>query len=58
MLRALRSLIKDENGQAMVEYGIIIGLIAVVVIVVLTGMGDQLKALFEKITGKLPPVGP
>ena len=53
MKAKLMGLFKDETGQAMTEYGLILALIAVVVIVVLTTMGDQLKAIFNNITGKL-----
>lgn len=39
---------KDEEGQGMVEYGLIIGLISVAVIVVLIAIGPKLKQLFAK----------
>ena len=40
--------LKDENGQSMVEYAIIIGLIAVVSVVVLVALGPRIKELFGK----------
>lgn len=43
----------EESGQGMVEYGLIIALIAVVLIVVLGLMSDSLKETFNKITGAL-----
>ena len=40
----------EESGQGMVEYGLIIALIAVVLIAVLTALGGGLKNIFQKIT--------
>ena len=48
-----KGLAKTKKGQGMVEYGLIIGLIAVVVIVALTAVGGQLGQLFNTITTKL-----
>lgn len=41
------------DGQAMVEYALILVLIAVVVIGVLLIMGGQIKAIFSNIAGAL-----
>lgn len=45
---------KDEEGQGMVEYGLIIALVAVVAIVGLALLGPQIRTLFEAISSKLP----
>jgi pilus assembly protein Flp/PilA len=42
-----------EEGQAMVEYALILVLIAVVVIAALLLLGGQIKAIFTNITGAL-----
>ncbi len=39
---------KDENGQGMVEYALIIGLIAVVAVVVLIAFGPKIQNTFNK----------
>lgn len=44
----LRNWLKDENGQGMVEYGLIIGLIAIVVIVALVALGPKIRDMFQK----------
>jgi pilus assembly protein Flp/PilA len=49
----LKRFFYEEDGQGMVEYGLIIALIAVVVIGVLTSMGGGLKAIFTAIQEKL-----
>lgn len=40
-------LARDESGQNLVEYGLIVGLIGLAVIVSTTGMGSQLRAAFN-----------
>lgn len=46
----LKKLFKEESGQGMVEYGLIIALVSVVVIVALTALGGNLSTLFGKIS--------
>lgn len=50
MLKWLRN---EESGQGMVEYGLILALVAIVVIVILTAMGGNLKSLFTKTSDTL-----
>jgi len=52
----LKNWLKDENGQGMVEYGLIIGLIAIVVIVALIALGPKIKNLFQKSADVMPEV--
>jgi pilus assembly protein Flp/PilA len=49
----LRSLPKTKKGQAMVEYGLIIGLIAVVCIAALVILGPKIAGMFTSISNKL-----
>lgn len=44
----LRNFFKDEDGQGMVEYGLLVGLIAIVVIVALVLLGPKIRELFNK----------
>jgi pilus assembly protein Flp/PilA len=44
---------RNERGATAVEYGLMVGLIAVVIIVAVTLLGNQLNALFGKITSGL-----
>ena len=43
----------NEEGQGMVEYGLIIALVAVVVIVGLTALGGKANSLFSGVSDKL-----
>lgn len=53
MLGLFKKLLFDENGASAVEYGLIVGLIAVVIIVAVSSLGKELKAVFENIVAKL-----
>ena len=52
----LMSFLKDEDGQGMVEYAIIIGCIAVAAIIILVAMKDKIKNLFDKTNQALDNV--
>lgn len=54
-LNYLKAVIGDRKGQGMVEYGLIVALVAVVVIVALTLMGTNLTDLFNQVAGKVAP---
>jgi len=52
MIKKLINFCKDEEGATMVEYGLMVALIAVACIVAVTAVGTQLQALFgEVVTG-------
>jgi pilus assembly protein Flp/PilA len=46
--------LRKEDGATAVEYGLLVGLIAVVIIGAVLALGGKLNALFESITGSLP----
>jgi len=52
-MREMFKFLKDEDGQGMVEYGLIIGLIAVVVIAALIVLGPQIADLFTEVSDRL-----
>ena len=54
MKNAVIRFLKDEEGATAIEYGLIAGLIAVVVITVLTNLGTGLGDMFQKVVDKLP----
>lgn len=46
-------LLKDESGATAVEYGLIVGVMAAILVTVLGLFGDNLTELFEAIAEKL-----
>lgn len=53
MLNKMMNFLRDEEGASAVEYGLIVGLIAVAIIVVLGLVGGGLENLFTKASTKL-----
>jgi len=56
MRNFFRRLWSDERGATAIEYGLIAGLIAVVIIGALTLTGTSLKSVFDQVSGKLEEV--
>ncbi|MGQ9556952.1 MAG: Flp family type IVb pilin [Desulfurispora sp.] len=50
-------LLKDESGQGMAEYGLILALIAVVCVLALTTLGGGLRDKFNEVNNNLTPAG-
>ena len=53
MKNILRKLQRDEDGAALVEYGLLVGLIAVVAVTAVTALGTSVKAYFTSINSSL-----
>jgi len=53
LMRRLRRFRKDESGQGMTEYIIIVALIAIAAIGVVTIFGDNIRDLFSGATNAL-----
>ncbi len=49
-IAAARRFSRNENGATAIEYGLIAGLIAVVIILAVTAAGDSLFEMFNEIT--------
>ena len=47
---------KDESGATAIEYGLIAGLVSVVIVTALIMLGPKLTAVFTSITTALPIV--
>jgi Flp pilus assembly pilin Flp len=54
MKNFMRSLICDEQGQDLIEYALLAGLISVVCVLVVQGAGQKVSALFSKVSASIP----
>ena len=45
-MNKFKNMLKNEDGQGMVEYGLLIGLIAIVVIAAIFILGPKIAAMF------------
>jgi pilus assembly protein Flp/PilA len=48
--------VRDEEGAAAVEYGLLVALIAAIIVVTVKTLGGQINAAFQKIVDALPAV--
>jgi pilus assembly protein Flp/PilA len=49
MITLFRSILADERGQGLAEYGLILGLIAVVCVIAVVALQVQISAILTKI---------
>lgn len=57
-MNMIKDFLHEEDGATAIEYALIVGLIAVVIIVALTVLGESIETLFKKITAELERVAP
>jgi len=53
MLNVLKRFVREEEGATMVEYGLMVALIAVVCILVVAALGTQLGNTFNKVQSEV-----
>lgn len=53
MINMLSTMLRDDEGATMVEYGVIVALIAAVCIGVVAALGGQVSAAFTKVSGAM-----
>lgn len=49
----LISMLRDEEGATMVEYGLLVALIAMVALAAVTTLGGNLSSLFNNVAGSV-----
>ena len=54
MKNFMRSLICDEQGQDLIEYALLAGLISIVCVLAIQGVGTKVNALFTKVSASIP----
>ena len=58
MFAPLEALWADESGQDLVEYALLVALIAIVVIAALNILGPMIATVFQNIATNLQSAGP
>lgn len=53
MIQMIKMVVRNQKGQGMVEYGLILALIAVVGVVGLLLLGPKISAMFSGVAGHL-----
>lgn len=53
MITTLRNIFSDDQGQGLAEYGLILGLIAVVCVVAIVALQVQITAILTKVANSL-----
>lgn len=54
----MREFLRDENGQGMVEYALIIALVSIIAIVALRALGNVINDNFENVNDELGDTAP
>jgi pilus assembly protein Flp/PilA len=57
MHRSIDRLRREEEGAALVEYGMLVGLIAVLCVIAVTTLGTEVSTAFSRITDALTTAG-
>lgn len=52
-LASLYSFFRDEEGQSLAEYALILVLVSIVAVTALTTLGQQITSVFTTISGSL-----
>ena len=53
-MQMLKNFLLNDSGATAIEYGLIAGLISVVIIVAVTATGTGLQSTFTKVSSSLP----
>ena len=56
-MELLRQFIREEDGQDVVEYGLLIATIAIVVLVGISFFGTNIEAWFRTLAGRITTTG-
>ena len=53
MLTVMKRFVREEEGASMVEYGLLLALIAVVLIGTLTTLGEGIQGMFSTVADEM-----
>jgi len=55
MLTRISTLLHRDDGATMVEYGLMVALIAVVALIAITALGGSVRDIFQSVANALTP---
>lgn len=58
LITRLRNLLRNDSGQDLLEYALLVALIALVAIAAVTAAGGSVKTIFQSIADKLTAAAP
>ncbi|HEU4690728.1 MAG TPA: Flp family type IVb pilin [Vicinamibacterales bacterium] len=53
LINRVRAFVRDSSGQDLLEYALLVALIALVCVVVITSTGTNVELIFSKISSEL-----
>jgi pilus assembly protein Flp/PilA len=53
MMKKIKALFREEEGQGMTEYGLVLGIIAVAVVAALVLLREQIVEMFTKVVASV-----
>lgn len=53
MKRLFMRFVREENGQSLVEYGLILALVVIAAIVIMRSLGDEVRGTFTDVVNTL-----
>jgi pilus assembly protein Flp/PilA len=53
LINHLRTLVRDNAGQDLLEYALLVALIALVSVIAVTAAGTQVQTIFNQIAGAI-----
>ena len=56
-MNSIRQFLRDEDGQDVVEYGLLIATIAIVVLVGISFFGNNIESWFKILAGRITTTG-
>jgi len=58
LVNSIKTFVRDEEGQDLIEYALLVALISLVCVVALTDAGKQVNNIFTSIKDKLTTAAP
>ena len=54
LVKRLRTFVRADEGQDLIEYAMLVALIALFCVIAVTAAGGKVEAVFKKVTADIP----